>query len=83
LLAAETGEVAILQHLEQLGLQRKRQLTDLVQEHRPAVCELELAGLDAVRAREGATLVAEQLALEELAGQRGAVDLDERSVAAR
>ena len=40
--------------------------------------ELELAGLLGVRAGERALLVAEELALEQLARERGAVDLHER-----
>src|SRR5207247_4586178 len=55
------------------------QVSDLVQEQRAAVGQLEppLLGLD--RAAERAALVAEQLALDQVPGDRGAVDLDERS----
>ena len=41
--------------------------------------QLELAGLLRVSARERTPLVAEELALEQLAGERGAVDLHQRT----
>src|SRR2546427_11090989 len=50
---------------------------DLVEEDGAAVGSLELADLELVRAREGASLITKQLALEELARHGGAVDLDE------
>ena len=80
-LAAEARELAVLQHLEQLGLQRQAHVADLVEEHRAVVGELELAGLVLDRAGERAALEAEQLRLEQLGRQRGAVHLDERLVA--
>ena len=43
LAAAEPRELAVLQHLQQLGLQRRAHLADLVEEHRAVVGELELA----------------------------------------
>src|SRR6266545_348840 len=49
-----------------------------VEEERAAVGELEVAGLVAVRAGEGAAHVAEQLALHQVARQRRAVHGDER-----
>ncbi len=51
-----------------------REVTDLVEEERPALGHLDLAGDAAIGARERAALVAEQLALDELRGQRRAVD---------
>src|SRR5262249_5094691 len=62
--------------------QRERQLTDLVEIDRPLVRELELTWLAPVRPRERALLVAEQLRLEQLLGDRGAVDLDEGTLRA-
>ena len=81
-LAAEPRELAVLQHLQQLGLQREAHVADLVEEHRAVVGELELAGLVLDRAGERAALEAEQLRFEQLGRQRGAVHLDERLVAA-
>ena len=56
----------LLQDAQQLGLERERQLADLVEEQGAAVGLLEQAGLARDGAGEGAALVAEQLAL----GQR-------------
>ncbi len=53
------------------------QVADLVEEDGAAVGRLELADLELVGPREGAALVPEHLALEELAGHGSAVDLDE------
>src|SRR2546426_7930864 len=50
---------------------------DLVEEDGAAVGGLELADLELVGTREGASLVTEQLALQELPRHGGAVDLDE------
>ena len=80
LAAAEPREHAVLQHLQQLGLQRRAHLADLVEEHRPVVGELELAGLVLDGAGERAALETEELGLEQLGRQRRAVDLDERAV---
>ena len=81
--AAEPRELAVLQHLQQLRLQRQLHLADLVEEHRAVVGELELARLVLDGAGERAALEPEQLRLEQLGRQRRAVDLDERLVAAR
>ena len=69
--------------MQQLGLQRRLHLADLVQHQRAAVRLLELADARRRGAGEGAALVAEQLALEELGRQRRAVHLHERPVAPR
>src|SRR5205085_1266490 len=82
-LAADAVVLLVLEDLEELGLQRGVHLADLVEEDGPLVGELELARLLAGGAGEGAPLVAEELGLEQLAGQRGAVDLDERLSAPR
>src|SRR5690606_36300990 len=62
----------------QLRLEVEVELADLVEEEGPAVGLLELADVAGVRAGEGAVLVPEELALHELARDRGAVDDDER-----
>ena len=54
-----------------------RQLADLVEEQRAACGQLEAAALEPVGSREGATLVPEELRLDERLGQRRAVDGDE------
>ena len=58
-------------------MQRRVQIADLVEEDRAVVGRLELADLELVGAGEGAALVAEQLALQQVPWHRGAVDLDE------
>ena len=83
LVAAKLGELGVLQDVEQLGLQRRLHLADLVQEDRPEMGLFELADASRRRAGEGALLVAEQLALEQLRRQRRAIHLHERLAAAR
>src|SRR4029453_14448152 len=56
---------------------------DLREENRAAVGGHELAGLLAHRPGEAAFLVAEELGLDELLGDRRAIDLDQRPVLAR
>ena len=81
--AAEALELLLLQHAEQLGLQLRRDVADLVEEQRPLVGQLEAADLLADGAGEGALLVAEQLALQQPRGDGRAVELDEGPVPAR
>jgi hypothetical protein len=69
-------DFAVLQDAQQLGLQLQRQLTHLVQEERAAIGLLEGALAPGLRSGEGAFLMAEQLALDQRRGQRGAVDRD-------
>ena len=76
-IAADAGELAILQHAQDLPLQRQRHVADFVEEERAAVALLEAADALAGRAGEGAFLVAEEFALEQLLGDGGAVDRDE------
>jgi hypothetical protein len=64
--ATDALELALLQRAEQLHLHLDRDLADLVEEQRAAARELEATGLAAHRSRERATLVPEQLALDEL-----------------
>ena len=82
LAAADPLDHALLKEAQQLDLQRQRDVADLVEEQRAAVGQLDLAvgGLD--RAGERALLVAEQLALEQVLGDRRAIDGDELALAA-
>ena len=75
--AADTIDLVLLEHAQQLRLQRRLHLAHLVEQQRAAVRQLELAELARRRAGERAALVAEELALEQLARQRRAVDRDE------
>ena len=73
----------LLERAQELDLQLDRHLADLVEEQRAAVGRLELALLVRDRAGERALDVAEQLALEQVLGDRAAVDRDERLAGAR
>ena len=80
-IGAEALEAAGLEHAQQLHLPGQRQVADLVEEQGAAVCGLELALARSVRAGVGAGLGAEQLGLDQLAGQGAAVEGDERPLA--
>jgi hypothetical protein len=77
LAAADALEGPLLQHAQQLHLHGGRDLADLVEEEGAAVGLLEATLASAVGAGEGALLVAEQLALQQGLGERGAVEGDE------
>ena len=77
--SSDARELAVLEDVEKLALQRGVEVTDLVEKDRPAVRRLELADLELMRAGEGAALVPEELTLQQLAGNRRAVYLDERA----
>ena len=72
----------LLQEAQQFHLQRQRDVADLVEEERAAMGELDLALGRLDRAGEGALLIAEQLSLEQILGDGGAVDRDKSSRAA-
>src|SRR5690606_939720 len=76
--AADRLDLAVLQGAQQDRLQAGVHLADLVEEQGAAVGGDEQAALGGVGAGEGAAHVAEQLALEQRADQRAAVDRDER-----
>ena len=80
---AEPLELAFLKHAQDLRLGHRGEVADLVEEQRAGVGQLEAPFLAAGGAGEGALLVAEQLGLQEILGQGGAVDGDERAVLAR
>ena len=80
--AADSHHLPFFEHAKQLGLRRQRQLSDLVEEQRSGAGVLERAPAQPIGARERAALVAEQLALDELLGQRRAVDGDQRRLRA-
>ena len=76
-LAADARDLARLQRAQHLGLRDEVHVADLVEKERAAVRLLEEPAALEHRAGERAPLVAEQLALDELARDRRAVDLDE------
>ena len=69
--------------MEELGLEGRRQLRELIQIDRAPVRRLELSVLPPVGTGEGAPLVPEELGLEQAQRDRSAVDLDERTTTAR
>ena len=83
LAAADALDHTLLQEAQQLTLERRRQISDLVQEQGAAVGELDPPERLLFRAREGPALVTEQLGLQQGLGDRRAVDRDEATLAAR
>jgi uncharacterized protein YoaH (UPF0181 family) len=79
--AADAVELAVRQHAQQPRLQVERHVADLVEEQRAAVGLLEAAAARGLRAGEGAALVAEELAFEQVLRDRRGVDGDERTAA--
>ena len=82
-LAAHARQLARLQHAQDLGLRRQAHVADLVEEDGSAVGQFEKTLLARGRARERPALVTEQLGLDELGRNSGAVHLDEGFVAQR
>src|SRR5204862_7876471 len=78
----ESLELVFLKDAQDLGLGARVHVADLVEEQGAAVGELELAATLVGGARECALLVTEELALDELGGDRGAIELDEGAVGA-
>ena len=72
--AAEPRELALLERAQELGLDRRRHLADLVEEQHAAAGLFDAARLHGHGAGERAALVAEELGLEQLIGQGRAVD---------
>jgi hypothetical protein len=77
-LGADRIDLAFLQGAQQFDLDVERQFADFVEEQRAAVGLLELADALVGRAGERAFLVTEQDALDEVFGDRAAVDGHER-----
>src|SRR5262249_31098125 len=77
--AAHALDLALLKDAQELRLDREGRVRDLVQEDGPRARELE-ASRARVDSRGDAFLDAEELALEEPLGHRGAVQGEERSV---
>ena len=70
-----------LQHPEELALQSQRQGVDLVEEQRAAVGRLNKTGLAGIQGSgESALGIAEQLRLQQVLRQGGAVDLDDGGI---
>src|SRR5690606_12485653 len=80
--AADAPEAHRLEHPEELRLDARAEVADLVEEEGAAVGELEQPSLRGLRVGEGAALVAEELALGELLAERGTVEVDEARLGA-
>ncbi len=80
---AEPLDLPILEHAQQLDLHVGWQVADLVEKDRRAIRQFEPADLLRQRAGEGALLPAEQLALDERARNRRAVDAHHDAAAPR
>jgi hypothetical protein len=65
---AEPAHAQVLQHPQQLGLQRQVEFADFVEQQRAAVGRFDQANLAGVGIGEGALFVAEQLALDQVRG---------------
>src|SRR4030095_4856477 len=76
--AAHALDLALLKHAQELGLQFPLEGTDLIEEQRPALSELEPPELFLKRAGEGAALMTEQLRLDQGLRDGGRVDGHER-----
>ncbi|MNI65794.1 hypothetical protein D3C73_1213170 [compost metagenome] len=81
--AAQRAHLALLQYAQQLDLQRKRHIADLVEEQRAAGCRLEQPFPAADRAGKGPFGMAKQLGLQQLLRQRTAVNGDKGLFTAR
>ena len=80
---ADALELALLQHAQQLHLQRRAHRPDFVEEERALVRLLEPSLAVADRAGERAAHVAEELGFEQRFGNGAAVERDEAMHAAR
>ena len=76
-IAPDAGNDALLENAQELGLSRQRQLPNLVQEQGAALRGLEGPFPGGRSAGEGPALMAEELTLDQILGQGGAIDGDE------
>src|SRR5690606_6789176 len=73
---ADSAKGFLLKHTKELRLKLHVHFPDLIEEERPAFRDLEKTALHRVRSREGALLVTEEFALEELFVEVRAVHRD-------
>ena len=78
LVRAQPLDLAVLQHVQEFHLRRKRQVADFVEEDRAAVGQFELAHARLLGVGKSAAFVAEEFAFQQRFRQRRAVHLDER-----
>ena len=81
--AAQPRQRPVLQHAQQLALQRRRERRNLVKEQRPLVRQLDAPFLRRHRSRKRALLVPEKLRLHQPFRQRRAIHAHESAVSPR
>lgn len=81
--AAQPFIAALLNDAQQFGLGKRGQISHFIQKQRAAVRLFKAAPVQALRSRERAALVAEQLVFHQRFGQGRAVQGDEGSVRTR
>ena len=74
---ADAARLALLQHSQQLHLQQRARVPDLVEEQRAALGRIEEPGTIAHRPGERPARVPEQLALDQAVRRRAAIVRDE------
>ncbi|MNK63583.1 hypothetical protein D3C87_828030 [compost metagenome] len=79
---AQPHHFALLQHPQQLHLNRHRQIADLIEKQGAAVRFLEPSGLGAQRTGERAFFMTEQFRFHQRLGKRPAIDRDKRPMTA-
>ena len=77
---AESVDHSVLEDCQKLGLELEGEKTHLVQEERFTLGEFEEALLVDLGVGEGTLLVTEELCLDKVFGNRGAVDGNKRSI---
>src|SRR5262249_30474129 len=80
--AAESLELAFLQHTQQLGLQLQRTIADFIKKDRGAIGQLNPADLSCQCTREGTLFMTEQLTFDQSRRNRRAVDLHQYAILA-
>src|SRR5215470_3008847 len=83
MILADALDLLLLQRAQQLALELEGDLAHLIEEERALVGQLEPPDPVPDRSREGTLHVTEELALEQLARNRSAVDRDQGTIATR
>ena len=81
-LGADPAELAVLQQLQQLGLQTQVEFGDFVEKQRAAMGQFHAPRLRSVGAGESAFFVSEEFAFQQRARNRGTVDFDKGTASA-
>src|SRR5712664_1020209 len=81
--AAEAFKRALLQNAQELALRSRRKRGDFIENDGAVAAELETAELALDRAGKSAALVAEEFAFDQLRRKAGAINFQERRIAAR